>query len=373
MNHRELNKQELKIGFIGVGVLGKGLALALADRGYRVSASFSRRSDSSLWLSERIPGCSVAASAQALAEVADLVFITTPDAAIHQVCAEVAWRPDQGVVHCCGADSRGILDSAARRQAQTGAFHPFQTLAGLKDPAEAGARLTGVSFAVEGDGWLSDLLPQMAQDLGGRAVVIPEGDRPLYHASAVLACAHLAALMHGAVTLWERMGYDSVDALEAFHPERIASRILGMGDVVSFVEKAEQAFDGEKAEKMEAKLRQEAFSFDDFREQLQAIKKMGPLDQLMGMIPGAGKALKGVQLDDNAFVQVEAIINSMTAKERVQPQILNGSRRQRIARGSGTTVQDVNRLVKQFQSMQKMVKQMSRMKPGRMKMSVPFA
>ena len=218
MNHRELNKQELKIGFIGVGVLGKGLALALADRGYRVSASFSRRSDSSLWLSERIPGCSVAASAQALAEVADLVFITTPDAAIHQVCAEVAWRPDQGVVHCCGADSRGILDSAARRQAQTGAFHPFQTLAGLKDPAEAGARLTGVSFAVEGDGWLSDLLPQMAQDLGGRAVVIPEGDRPLYHASAVLACAHLAALMHGAVTLWERMGYDSVDALEALYP-----------------------------------------------------------------------------------------------------------------------------------------------------------
>ena len=218
MNHRELNKQELKIGFIGVGVLGKGLALALADRGYRVSASFSRRSDSSLWLSERIPGCSVAASAQALAEVADLVFITTPDAAIHQVCAEVAWRPNQGVVHCCGADSRGILDSAARRQAQTGAFHPFQTLAGLKDPAEAGARLTGVSFAVEGDGWLSDLLPQMAQDLGGRAVVIPEGDRPLYHASAVLACAHLAALMHGAVTLWERMGYDSVDALEALYP-----------------------------------------------------------------------------------------------------------------------------------------------------------
>lgn len=218
MNHRELNKQELKIGFIGVGVLGKGLALALADRGYRVSASFSRRSDSSLWLSERIPGCSVAASAQALAEVADLVFITTPDAAIHQVCAEVTWRPDQGVVHCCGADSRGILDSAARQQAQTGAFHPFQTLAGLKDPAEAGARLTDVSFAVEGDGWLSDLLPQMAQDLGGRAVVIPEGDRPLYHASAVLACAHLAALMHGAVTLWERMGYDSVDALEALYP-----------------------------------------------------------------------------------------------------------------------------------------------------------
>ncbi len=213
-----LNHRELKIGFIGVGVLGKGLALALADRGYRVSASYSRRSESSQWLSQRIPGCGVAASAQALADGADLVFITAPDAAISQVCAEVAWRPDQGVVHCCGAESRGILDSAARRQARTGAFHPFQTLAGLQDPAEASARLTGVSFAVEAEGWLADLLPQMARDLGGRPVAVPEGDRPLYHASAVLACAHLAALLHGAVTLWERMGFDSSDALEAIYP-----------------------------------------------------------------------------------------------------------------------------------------------------------
>ena len=213
-----MNQQDLKIGFIGVGVLGKGLALALTDRGYRVSACYSRRSESSQWLSERIPGCGVAASAQALADGADLVFITTPDAAITQVCAEVVWRPDQGVVHCCGADSRGILDSAARQQAWTGAFHPFQTLAGLKDPAEASARLTGVSFAVEAEGWLAELLHQMARDLGGRPIVIPEGDRPLYHASAVLACAHLAALIHGAATLWERMGYGSGDALEALYP-----------------------------------------------------------------------------------------------------------------------------------------------------------
>ena len=220
-----LNHRELKIGFIGVGVLGKGLALALVDRGYCVSASYSRRSESSQWLSERISGCSVAASAQALADGADLVFITTPDAAISQVCAEVAWHPDQGVVHCCGAESRGILDSAARQQARTGAFHPFQTLAGLKDPAEASARLSGVSFAVEAEGWLADLLSQMARDLGGRPVVIPEGDRPLYHASAVLACAHLAALMHGAVTLWESMGYASGAALEAIYPDRKSTRL----------------------------------------------------------------------------------------------------------------------------------------------------
>ena len=166
---------------------------------------------------------------------------------------------------------------------------------------------------------------------------------------------------------------EGVDALEPFHPERIASRILGMGDVVSLVEKAELAFDREQAAKMEARLRKEAFTFYDFREQLEAIKSMGPLDQLLGMMPGAGKALKGVQVDDNALGQVEAIINSMTPDERLKPQILNGSRRKRIARGSGTTVQDVNRLMKQFQMMQKMMRQMGRMKKGKVGgMSLPF-
>ena len=166
---------------------------------------------------------------------------------------------------------------------------------------------------------------------------------------------------------------EGVDALEPFHPERIASRILGMGDVVSLVEKAELAFDREQAAKMEERLRKEAFTFYDFREQLQAIKSMGPLDQLLGMMPGAGKALKGVQVDDNALGQVEAIINSMTPDERLKPQILNGSRRKRIARGSGTTVQDVNRLMKQFQMMQKMMRQMGRMKKGKVRgTSLPF-
>jgi signal recognition particle subunit SRP54 len=156
---------------------------------------------------------------------------------------------------------------------------------------------------------------------------------------------------------------EGVEALEPFHPQRVASRILGMGDVVSLVEKAQQAFDQGQARKMEARLRQNAFTFDDFREQLRAIRKMGPLDQLLGMIPGAGKALREAQVDDKAFVQVEAIINSMTRAERVQPLILNGSRRRRIARGSGTKIQDVNRLLKQFQAMQKMMRQVNR--PGR--------
>jgi signal recognition particle subunit SRP54 len=142
--------------------------------------------------------------------------------------------------------------------------------------------------------------------------------------------------------------------------------------MLSLVEKAEQAFEREQLGKMEERRRQEAFTFEDFLEQLHAIKKMGPLDQLMGMIPGMGKSLKGVQIDDNAFVHVEAIIHSMTREERRTPQILNGSRRRRIARGSGTTVQEVNRLVKQFQMMQKMMKQMNRTKPGKMKLNMPF-
>ncbi len=160
--------------------------------------------------------------------------------------------------------------------------------------------------------------------------------------------------------------------LEPFHPDRMASRILGMGDILSLVERAEQALEREQAERIEERLRREEFTFDDFIEQLEAVKKMGPLDQLMSMIPGANKALKGVQVDDRAFRQTEAIIRSMTRQERRQPHILNGSRRRRIASGSGTTVQDVNRLVKQFQMMQKMMKQMNRARPGRGRVRIPF-
>jgi signal recognition particle subunit SRP54 len=162
---------------------------------------------------------------------------------------------------------------------------------------------------------------------------------------------------------------ETLDALEPFHPERLASRILGMGDVMSLVEKAERALDKEQAQRMEAKLRKDAFTFEDFKEQLQAVKKMGPLDQLLGMIPGAGKAMKGMQVDDGAFKQTEAIINSMTVAERQKPTLLNGSRRRRIARGSGTSIQEVNRLVKQFGAMQKMMKQMSR--PGKRRRGMP--
>lgn len=152
---------------------------------------------------------------------------------------------------------------------------------------------------------------------------------------------------------------EKLDALDAFHPERMADRILGMGDIVSLVEKAQEQFDAEEAKKLQKKLSKNQFNFNDFLGQIQQIKKMGNIKDLASMIPGVGKALKDVDIDDNAFKSVEAIIHSMTPKERETPDLINGTRRKRIADGSGTTVQDVNRLLKQFEESKKMMKMLS--------------
>jgi signal recognition particle subunit SRP54 len=153
---------------------------------------------------------------------------------------------------------------------------------------------------------------------------------------------------------------EKIDAIEPFHPERIASRILGMGDILTLVEKAEQEFDEKEAEKLEQKIRKNQFTFEDFLEQLKTIKKMGSIRDLLGLIPGMDRAMKGIDIDEKSFSRVEAIILSMTRQERDNPKILNGSRRKRIAIGSGTSVQDVNRLIKQFEDMTKMMKNISR-------------
>lgn len=150
---------------------------------------------------------------------------------------------------------------------------------------------------------------------------------------------------------------EKIDALETFHPERMASRILGMGDVVSLVERAEASLDAEEAERLETKLRREGFTLDDFLAQLRQLKKLGPLEDLLKLIPGMG-SLSGLQVDEGALRRIEGMICSMTPEERRRPQIVNGSRRQRIAAGSGTTVQELNRLLKQFAQMQGMMKRM---------------
>ena len=152
---------------------------------------------------------------------------------------------------------------------------------------------------------------------------------------------------------------EKMDAIDIFYPERMADRILGMGDIVSLVERAQEQFDEEEARKLQQKIAKDQFNFDDFLNQIKQIKKMGNIRDLMGMIPGMGKALKDVDIDDNAFKSIEAIIHSMTPEERANPAILNGSRRKRIANGSGTEIQEVNRLIKQFDETRKMMKLMT--------------
>ncbi|MCR5435025.1 MAG: signal recognition particle protein [Bacteroidaceae bacterium] len=169
---------------------------------------------------------------------------------------------------------------------------------------------------------------------------------------------------------------EKMEAIDAFHPSRMADRILGMGDIVSLVERAQEQYDEEEARRLQKKIQKNQFDFNDFYGQIQQIKKMGNLKDLASMIPGVGKALKDVDIDDNAFKNIEAIIQSMTPKEREHPEVLNTSRRQRIAKGSGTNIQEVNKLIKQFDQMRKMMKmvtgskmsQMASMMKGKMPM-----
>lgn len=160
---------------------------------------------------------------------------------------------------------------------------------------------------------------------------------------------------------------EKIDQLEPFHPDRMASRIFGMGDVLSLIEKAQANVDEEKAKELEKKLRKMDFTFDDFLEQLDQVKSMGPLEDLLGMMPGMNKAkgMKNLKVDEKQLTRVEAIVKSMTPLEKRDPSVINGSRRKRIAKGSGTTIQDVNRLLKQFEDMKKMMKQMTAMQGGK--------
>jgi signal recognition particle subunit SRP54 len=167
---------------------------------------------------------------------------------------------------------------------------------------------------------------------------------------------------------------EKLDQLEDFHPERMASRILGMGDVLTLIEKAQANVDQEKAKEMEHKMRTASFTFDDFLEQMGQVRNMGPLEDLIGMMPGANKikGMKDLKIDEKQLGHVEAIIQSMTKEEKIHPEVINASRRKRIAKGSGTSVQEVNRLLKQFEEMKKMMKQMTNMSKGKKKKGFNF-
>ncbi|MCC6346078.1 MAG: signal recognition particle protein [Nitrospirales bacterium] len=165
---------------------------------------------------------------------------------------------------------------------------------------------------------------------------------------------------------------EKIDMIEPFYPDRVAGRILGMGDVLSLIEQAQKSFDQKEAEKLQKSIMEESFSFEDLRDQLKKVRNMGPIENLLGMIPGMGKALKEVKVDEKEFVRIEAIINSMTPEERRNHQIINGSRRKRIAMGSGTTTADVNRLIKQYLDMKKMMKMFKGKKGFRLPKVMPF-
>ncbi len=164
---------------------------------------------------------------------------------------------------------------------------------------------------------------------------------------------------------------EKMEAIDQFHPSRMADRILGMGDIVSLVERAQEQFDEEEAKRLQKKIQKNQFDFNDFLGQIQQIKKMGNIKDLASMIPGVGKAIKDIDIDDNAFKSIEAIIYSMTPKERTNPEILNGSRRNRIAKGSGTNIQEVNRLIKQFDQTRKMMKMITGSNMGKMMGQMP--
>jgi signal recognition particle subunit SRP54 len=195
---------------------------------------------------------------------------------------------------------------------------------------------------------------QFAEQVGFDGVVMTKLDGDARGGAALSVKA-----ITGMPILYASTG-EKLDAFERFHPDRMAQRILGMGDVVTFVEKAQREIDEDHAAEMERKLRKAEFTFEDFLDQLRTIRRMGPIGNLIGMLPGAGAQLKGMKVDERELDRVEAIVLSMTPEERRRPDLIKGSRRLRIAKGSGTTVQAVNQLVKQFDQMRKLMKSMSR-------------
>ena len=208
----------LSIGLIGAGTLGKSLALGLATAGYRVTAVASRTYASAETLAEMIPGCTAVRQAQELVDRCDLVFVTTTDEAVSRVVADLRWSPGQGVAHCSGSGSLDLLLPAVRMGARCGSLHPFQTFAGIVAPQDALERFRGITFAVEGDGWLLETLEGVAVDLGGRVIRLNANDRSLYHASAVMSCGYLVALLKAAAEIWRHIGVTEEEGVQAMLP-----------------------------------------------------------------------------------------------------------------------------------------------------------
>lgn len=250
-----------------------------------------------------------------------------------------------------------IIDTAGRLHLDEELMQELQDMKGEIKPNE----ILFIADAMTGqDAVKSAEAFNQALDLTGIVLTKMDGDAK---GGAALSIRMVTQKPIKMVGTGERLG-----EIEPFFPDRLASRILGMGDILSLIEKAEEAFDRKQAEKLEKKLRKEAFTLEDFRDQLRQLKKMGSLSQLLSLLPGINSnMLKNFNVDDKALIRIEAIINSMTPQERFDHSIINGSRRKRIAKGSGTTVEEVNQLLKQFVQAQKMIKQVANMDPRKMK------
>jgi signal recognition particle subunit SRP54 len=253
-----------------------------------------------------------------------------------------------------------ILDTAGRLHIDEEMMAELETLKSLAEPEETLLVLDSMTGQEA-----VNVAQTFKQRLDYTGVVLTKLDGDARGGAALSVTA-----VTGARIRFASVGEKLAD-LELFHPDRMAGRILGMGDVLSLIEKAQETIDEQKAEELEKRLREQAFTLNDFLGELRRVKKMGPLDDILKMIPGMSKAMsRGLSVDPKNLDRVEAIINSMTSDERARPQIIDGSRRKRIARGSGTSVQDVNQLLKQFQEMKKMMRQMGKMQK---KLKMPYS
>jgi len=204
-----------KIGFIGAGKVGTALAVQLSNKGYPVVAVASRTFASAEKLAEAVPGCKAYENVQRIADNTDLIFITTPDDAILEVVSQIKWHKGNLVVHCSGAGSLDILETAQKTGAQVGAIHPLQSFASVE---QAIKNIPGSTFGIEGDGPIVDLLEEMAKSLDGKAIQLGAGDKVLYHAAAVMACNYFVTLMQMSTDVWGKFGVDTNDAIEALGP-----------------------------------------------------------------------------------------------------------------------------------------------------------
>lgn len=285
------------------------------------------------------------------------------------VGADVYSRRNQDAVTICRegvreGQERGfdlvVLDTAGRLHIDEALMHELETIQSQVDPHETLLVLDGLT----GQDAVS-VARTFSERLATTGVVLTKMDGDA-RGGAALSVAHVTGVPIKFVGTGEKP-----EALEEFHPDRMAARILGMGDVLTLVERVEAAVDADQARRMAEKLRKEQFTLEDFLGQIEQVKRMGPLEDMLKMLPGVGGKLKGLSLDDRALVRVEAMIQSMTPEERRNPAILNGSRRKRIAAGSGTTIQELNQLLKQYRDMQKMMRMM-KSRRGLGRVPLPF-